>query len=112
MPTPQSSSFFSCFEQVLFTNTAVVHSFLGEMDPGFVVCLDFDRLGDANQAFKVAKVLAPNETVAEMLARSFVGAMEGHVSRDGVELLPYLSEDMVVERLQRKLDSFESVYCK
>lgn len=89
----------------------MVHSFLGEMDPAFVVCHDFDRVGDVDQASKIAEVLAPNPNVAEFLARAFVDSVEHHEYSDVEERLPFESESVVVERLQRKLDAFESVYC-
>lgn len=81
------------------------------MDPGFVVCHDFARLGDANQASKVAEFLAPNTAVAELLARAFVEGVKKASSGDDVEPLPYPSENIVIGRLQRKLDAFETVYC-
>lgn len=99
------------FEQILFTNAAVVHSFLGEMDRSFVVCHDFGRLGDENQASEIAEVLAPNATVAGYLARSFVEAVKVRAV-NGEEPLPFESENLVIARLQRKMDAFESVYCR
>lgn len=99
------------FLEILFTDAGVMHSFLGEMDPGFVVCHDFDRIGDQNQASKIAQALAPDATTAEYLARSLVDSVKVRDSLGGEEPLPFESENVVVERLQRKLDALESMYC-
>jgi len=111
-PTPAALG-FCCFGQVLFTNAAVVHSFLGEIDPGFVVCHDFDRLGDADQALRISEVLAPNERLREPLAHSFVAAAvtKRTHSSETLEPLPYPSEDLLAARLQDKLDAFEPSLC-
>lgn len=104
---------------MLFTDAAVVHSFLGELDPSFIVCHDFDRMGNASQAARIAQVLAPNAEVAEPLGRAFVDAARprGSATEGGdpdprePEELPFPNEEVVAARLQRKLDAFENVYC-
>lgn len=111
MHSPLTPDVLSRFLQVLFTDAGVMHSFLGEIDPGFIVCHDFDRIGDQNQASKIAQELAPNATVAEHLAQSFVKSVEVRAHLDGEEPLPFASEHVVIERLQRKLDALESMYC-
>lgn len=111
LPAPDALA-FSCFGQVLFTNAAVVHSFLGEIDPSFVVCHDFDRLGDADQALRISEALAPNEKLREPLALSFVAAVAKRThSPDTLEPLPHPSEDLLAARLQDKLDAFEPSIC-
>jgi len=105
---------------VLFTDAAVVHSFLGELDPSFIVCHDFDRMGNATQAARIAQVLAPNGEVADPLGRAFVDAARPRGSSAGEdgksaarepEKLPFPNEEVVAARLQQKLDAFENVYC-
>lgn len=89
-----------------------MHSFLGEIDPSFVVCHDFDRLGDADQALRISEALAPNEKLREPLARSFAAAVKHTQSSDAaLEPLPYPSEELLAVRLQNKLDAFEPSFC-
>ena len=88
-----------------------MHSFLGEMDPAFVVCHDFDRVGDVNQAHEIAEVLAPSPEVADILAQSFVQSVDHHPRLQVEEPLPFEAESVVIDRFQRKLAAFESIYC-
>eukprot|EP00904_Undaria_pinnatifida_P011652 jgi/Undpi1/7617/HiC_scaffold_23.g10090.m1 len=97
------------YMQVVITDIAVMHSFLAELDPAFVVCHDYTRIGDVEQASKVADFLAPTAEVAEALQESFMAV--GHVHNASNETLPYQGADVIASRLQRKLDSFESLYC-
>ena len=106
-PSPEEK--FMQYMQVLFTDIAVVHSFLGELDPAFVVCFDYDRLGDMNQFESVAEFLAPNEDVAKSLNSSFVAI--AHASARPPESLPYEGADVVASRFKRKFDVFESQLC-
>lgn len=41
------------YSRVLFTDMAVMQSMLSELDPGFMVCHSFDKLGQQEQASKV-----------------------------------------------------------
>eukprot|EP00903_Cladosiphon_okamuranus_P015285 g14125.t1 len=66
---------FMEYTRILFTNTAVLHSFLGEIDPSFIVCHDWDRLGDKEQASKIAGFVAPNDELADMMMNSLVDAI-------------------------------------
>ncbi|CAM9273098.1 unnamed protein product, partial [Laminaria digitata] len=101
---------FMQYVQVMFTDIAVVHSFLMELGPEFAICHDFDRFGDVDQSAVIANFLAPNERVAAMLNDSLVEvAGGGHAKPD--ESLPYEGADEVVTSLQRKLDAFESNIC-
>ena len=86
-----------------------MHSFLTELDPAFVVCHDFTRIGDVEQASKVADFLAPTAEVAEALQESFMAV--GQVHNASKETLPYHGANVVASRVQRKFDAFESLYC-
>lgn len=97
------------YMQVLLTDIAVMHSLLAELGPGFVVCHDFSRFGEVNQAVAIANFLAPNEHVAELLAASLVAVAEGRPKVN--ESLEYNAADVVTSRLQRKFDAFESIIC-
>lgn len=97
------------YMRILFTDIAVMHSLLAEIDPAFVVCHDFEFLGDAGQAAKIADFLAPNSQVAEVLQFSL---MDTAVEDERVkESLPFLDSEMLISRLQHKFDAFESTYC-
>lgn len=98
------------YMQILFTDIAVVHSFLEELGPGFLVCYDFDHLGNADQSSSVSEFLAPNENLAALLKESFV-KVEGAPRAPSDESLLYKGADLVAARLQRKLDVFESKIC-
>lgn len=100
---------FMDYMRVLFTNVAVLNSFLDEIDPAFVVCHKFDLAGDQQQAAQVADFVSPNGVIAGMLAESLVGEYRGHPSVD--EPLPFEGADEVAARLQTKLNAFESRYC-
>ena len=98
------------YMQVLLTDIAVVHSFIEELDPGFVVCHDFERMGDVEQSAAISDFLAPNEVMADLLSSSFVN-VGGAWRAPSNESLPYEGADAVATRLQRKFDTFESRIC-
>ena len=90
--------------QILLTDIAVMHSFLAEIDPAFVVCYDYTRMGDVEQASKVAEFLAPTAEIAEALQESLMAV--GHVHNASKETLPYQGADVISSRLQRKFNAF------
>lgn len=98
------------YMQILFTDIAVLHSFIAELDPGFVVCHDYDRLGSVNQSVAIADVLAPNAEVAALVKTSFID-VAATIPASPNKSLPYLKAEVVAARLQRKLDTFESQIC-
>ena len=97
------------YMQLLLTDTAVVHSFLAELDPAFVICHDYSRVGDVEQASVVADFIAPNADVAEPLQASFVAVAKDHGASN--QTLPYEGAEIFASRLQRKFDAFESRIC-
>lgn len=97
------------YMQILLTDTAVMHSFLAELDPAFVVCHDFDRVGDVEQASMIADFLAPNAYVAGPLQASFVAMANAHDT--STDTLLYEGADVFASRLQRKFDAFELFLC-
>ena len=97
------------YMQVLITDIAVVHSFLGELDPAFVICHDFDRAGESDQSSSIATFLAPNPDVAEMLEKSLINVANAH--GPSTESVPYDGADVVTARLQWKFDAFELTLC-
>ena len=97
------------YMQIMLTDTAVMHSFLAELDPAFVVCHDFDRIGDVDQASRVADHLAPNADVAQLLKASFVEMADAHNA--STESLLYEGADAISRRLQRKFNAFETALC-
>lgn len=101
---------FMEYLQIMLTDIAVVHSFLAELDPAFVVCHDFSRVGESEQSSLVASFLAPNADVAERLKDSMIDAV-AVTHRSASKILPYDGVDVVSARLQRKFDAFESTLC-
>lgn len=97
------------YVQILFTNIAVMHSLLAEIDPAFVVCHEYGLLGDPEQAGRIADFVTPSAEVAQELKTALVEVASGGSSTN--ESLPYVSAEAVVTRLQEKLDAFESTYC-
>lgn len=104
------------YMRVLFTDIAVLQSFLGELSPDFVVCHDWDFLGDREQASKIAVFIAPNSEIASRVEYSLVdtakvpSVVDGK-NAGGEDELPFIGADVFVSRLQKKLDSFEAQYC-
>ncbi|CAM9423200.1 unnamed protein product [Ectocarpus sp. 13 AM-2016] len=97
------------YVRVLFTEMAVVHSLLDELDPNFVVCHDWVYFGDIEQAQRVAEFIAPNEEVASMVSEALLGSATSRHKPN--ETLPFDAEDEISSRLQQKLDAFEYQYC-
>ena len=107
---------------IMFTDMAVLQSMLGEIDPGFIVCHEWDLLGDEEQASRIAASIAPNDEIAGLIQYSLVhSAMRSAdpVVADGDqgsppstrEDLPFDGAEKLAARLQKKLDSFETRYC-
>ncbi|CBJ32788.1 expressed unknown protein [Ectocarpus siliculosus] len=97
------------YMRVLFTDIAVLQSFLSEIGPEFIVCHDWDRLGDKEQASTIAHFIAPNDEIAGLVESSLVQTARKKSSNTNP--LPFEDADAVVSRLQRKLDAFEPLYC-
>lgn len=104
------------YVRILFTNAGVLHSLLGEIDPEFVVCHDWDSLGDVVQASKVAAFVSPNAEVADMFSSAMVDSVmeiphEDGEHEAGIDALTFDGVGSLARRLQDKLDSFEALYC-
>lgn len=104
------------YVRILFTDIAVLQSFLSELAPGLIVCHDWDRLGDKDQASKIAGFISPNEEIAELVEASLMDTISvDRVLNDGDggggDDLPFGGADAFASRLQRKLDAFEARYC-
>lgn len=99
------------YMQILMTDIAVVHSLLAELGSEFVVCLDFDHLGDVDRSTVVSDILTPNINLATLLTKSFI-EIAGAPRAPSNESLPYEGADVVAARLQRKLDTYESKICR
>ncbi|CAM9808577.1 unnamed protein product, partial [Ectocarpus fasciculatus] len=54
------------YAKVIFTEMGVVHSLLGELDPAFVICHDWDLLGDPDQAKNVSAFISPTDEMASL----------------------------------------------
>eukprot|EP00752_Nemacystus_decipiens_P012977 g11483.t1 len=107
---------FMDYVRILFTNIAVLQSFLSELPPGLIVCHDWDRLGDKDQASRIAEFISPNPEIAELVESSLVDTVsEDRVLKEAMgareDGLPFEGADALASRLQRKLDAFESRYC-
>lgn len=100
----------SRYVRVLFTEIAVVHSLLGELDPNFMVCHDWVYFGDIEQAQRVADFIAPNLEVASMVREALLGSASSRHKPN--ETLPFDAGEEISSRLQRKLDAFEYQYCR
>ena len=90
------------YVQIVLTDTAVMHSFLAELDPAFVICQEFERVGELEQSTSIAKFLAPNGDVAESLRSSLMDMAVAHGVSN--ESLPYEGASLATVRLQRKFD--------
>ncbi|CAM9145399.1 unnamed protein product [Ectocarpus fasciculatus] len=99
---------FMEYMRVLFTDIAVLQSFLSEIGQEFIVCHDWDRLGGKEQASTIATFISPSNEIAGLVESSLVQTAKKSSSTDA---LPFEDADAVVARLQRKLDVFEPLYC-
>lgn len=97
------------YMDVLFTDMGVLQGFLGEIAPEFIVCHDWARMGEQEQASKIARFMAPNDDVAALMEASLLRVANRRVSPP--ENLPFDDSHALVMRLQRKLDAFETLYC-
>ena len=94
---------------MLLTDAAVVHAFLAEIDPAFIVCYDYEHSGEEEQAWKVANFITPTPGMANMYASTLLELWREHTHER--EELPIEGAKAVAARLQRELDSFESTLC-
>ncbi|CAN0188320.1 unnamed protein product [Hapterophycus canaliculatus] len=97
--------------RIILTDGAVVHSFLAELDPAFVVCHDWDLFGDPDQAQKLGNFIAPSSDVALLVKTALVSSASAGPRNDSMETLPFDRDEVMSSRIQRKLDSFEYLYC-
>ncbi|CAM9869775.1 unnamed protein product [Ectocarpus sp. 4 AP-2014] len=96
------------YMRVLFTDIAVLQSFLSEIAPVFIVCHDWGRLGGKDQASTIANFISPNDEIAGLVKSSLVQTARNSSSTD---VLPFENADALVSRLQLKLNAFEPLYC-
>lgn len=97
------------YMRILMTNIAVMHSFLAGIDPAFVVCHDFDYVGDIGQVSRIVEHVVPTEDLVDKTISSLIKMAPEQSS--GKESLEFEGADLVVSRLQRHLDSYEILYC-
>lgn len=97
------------YMRVLFTDIAVMHSGLAELGPGFVVCHDYGALGDAEQTNRVANFIAPNAELANMIDVALTFSVKSKAEQTNE--LSIADADVVVNRLQQKLDMLDLQVC-
>ena len=111
-----AEAFFLQYVRIFFTDIAVLQSFLGEIDPAFIVCHDWDSLGEPLQASNIAAFVSPNDEVADKLSTAMVDTVIKRTPSHGdtetdFDALTFDGAEYLVSRLQDKLDSFEATYC-
>ena len=97
------------YMRILMTNIAVMHSFLAGIDPAFVVCHDFDYIGDVDQISRIAEHVVPAVDLVDKFISSLIETIPEQSLDE--ESLSFEGADFVVSRLQRHLDSYEFIYC-
>eukprot|EP00752_Nemacystus_decipiens_P015643 g13960.t1 len=104
---------FMEYVTILFTDIAVLQSFLSELPPEYIVCHDWDRLGDGDQASRIARFVSPNQEIAGLVESSLMDTVsKNRVQKSAREFsLPFEGADVLASRLQMKLDAFEARYC-
>ena len=100
---------FTVYALILLTDAAVMHAFLAEIDPAFIVCYDYAHSGEEEQAWKVANFITPTPGMANMYASSLLESWKEHIKEP--EELPIEGAEAIAARLQHELDSFESTLC-
>jgi hypothetical protein len=107
---------FMHYIQIMLAEIAIVQSIMEEIDPAFIVCHDYDLIGDIDQSRKISKFVSPNEEVFRSYNESMVENTVHHshsLSSPEIETLNYEmgAIEVIMSRLQSKLDSFEYKYC-
>lgn len=101
------------YVEITLTDAAVVHSMLSELDPRFVICHDYDLVPDADQAAEVAAFVAPTEMLADSFAGSLMDTAHPRRGDSGpVDRIKYPESEVVIERLQTKMDIYEATVCR
>lgn len=95
------------YMRILFTNIAMVHSFIPVIYPAFMVCHDFASIGDVDQASMSSNVTSSAKEVAIYMKSSLIKKAPQHGPD---EAFPFVGVDGAVSRLQLKHDFFEGTY--
>lgn len=95
---------------ILLTDLGAVHSLLSELDPAFITCHDFSRLGDPAQANMLANFVAPSAHMAKAMTDSLIESVQKVHNHVTGEVEPN-TQRTTVARLQRKLDTMETLFC-
>ena len=104
---------FLKYIRILLADISIMQSLLEEIDQEFVVCHDFDKLGEINQSNTISKFVAPTEEVFRIYNSTMVKTAAVHHHHSSVSQFDYNNEymEMIVSRIKNKLDSFEYKYC-
>ena len=84
---------------------------LSELDPNFITCHDFSKLGDPEQAAKLANFTAPNPEMAVAFAETLVDTAAVSHEPGNKDLIQPEAEQALAARLQIKLDNVEATFC-
>lgn len=101
---------FLHYIRIMLTDAAVLHSQLEELGPDFVVCFDYANMWSADQTSKVADFVSPSNAIAKYVKTSLSENARPPTGKEE-ENFSFKGTDIVLERLQRKLDVLESVFC-
>ena len=102
----------------MFTSIAVLHSQLLEIDPKFIVCHDFNIINDVDQMGKIANFISPNEEIAnDIMSINTDDFKKTSMKKPKLEVdfdfEPIIEKNMLlIDRLQKKLDSIEEMICE
>ena len=107
---------FMRYIRILFTSIAVLHSQLLEIDPKFIVCHDFNIINDVDQMGKIANFISPNEEIANDIISINTDDLKKKNQKKPkleVDFEPIIEKNMLlIDRLQKKLDSIEEMICE
>ena len=107
---------FMRYIRILFTSIAVLHSQLLEIDPKFIVCHDFNLINDVDQMRKVANFISPNEEISNDIMSINTDDLEKKIKKKPkleVDFEPIIEKNMLlIDRLQKKLESIEDMICE
>ena len=107
---------FMRYIRILFTSIAVLHSQLLEIDPKFIVCHDFNIINDVDQMGKIANFISPNEEIANDIISINTDDLKKKIQKKPkleVDFEPIIEKNMLlIDRLQKKLDSIEDMICE
>lgn len=104
-----SAENFMRYVEIILADLSIMQSMLAEISQDFVVCHQYDLMKSREQAREIASFVSPSIARAKDLEEALIDSAKEH---DGpIDQLPFPNAEIVIERLQKKLDVTDAKYC-